>query len=162
MMDHFETLAKLILAHKDKYNEVKRTYRQMRNIEKLPWKREVIHRVSTHSRKYSNPNYIYIHGQNHGPIDAASCFKFTNDLADYRKWCRLASKWRRVKQEAYELLCGIRAVGKVCGTKVQTRSKNGMSFNKPFFIDIDGRKITIKEFMRDQMFEQIVLKEDKQ
>jgi hypothetical protein len=86
-------------------------------------------------------------------------FTSKKNIAEYRKWYKVAASWRQAKWEAHEMLCGIRAVGKVYGTKVQTRSNDGMSFNRPFFIEIEGQKKPIKRFMDDQAFEDIILKE---
>ena len=155
-MEHFGTLAMLIRAHRDKYNEKKRLYREMRKLEWLPWNRYTDkYNVSASNSNTSSPNYFI---NKHGIEDIENVLKFKNDISDYRKWCRAAAKYRRLHREAKQLLDGIRAVGKVCGTKVQTRSDDGFSFNKPFFIEIEGIKMPIKDFLNHQMFEEMFFK----
>ena len=82
------------------------------------------------------------------------------DLAEYRKWCRLASKWRRLKRECKALLDAMRVVGRLYETKVQTKSDSGYSFNKPFYIYLGETKIPIKKFLDDQEFEDIMFGEE--
>lgn len=162
-MDHYSTLVLLIKEHREKYNEAKRIYRRLRKAEQeSEWRRAMVGYNAFHAmRSTSDPKYLttgpYDRPRDRVPVEAV--FQNKKQIAEYRKWCRLAASWRRAKWEAHELLCAMRAVGKVYGTKIQTRSNDGNSFNRPFFITIDGRKIPIKRFLDDQAFEEIILKE---
>ena len=160
-MDHFSTLALLIETHRKKYNELKRLYRQLNKSERgSEWRRQLVgYNVWCTSLENSHPKFVVPGLGQRAPVE--SVLNSKHDIAQYRKWCRLAASWRQAKWDAHELLCGIRAVGKAYGTKVQTRSNDGNSFNRPFFIEIDGVKKPIKKFMDDQAFEDIILRGDK-
>ncbi len=156
-MEHFGVLNSLIKEHNKKYNEQRRLYRKLGKLRKDSWSGTISsYTIYHHEPKYSNPNRLSNYdGRYAFPYEVITDKK---ELVAYRKWCRVAAKWRRVKLEARELLNGIRAVGKVYGTKVQTRSEDGFSFNRPFFITIGDRKMPIKKFMDDHMFDEIILK----
>lgn len=164
-MEHFDVLALLIQEHKKKYNEQRRLCHRLTKLRRGSDWDEILGSepamISCDKLEYSDPHTLQSTGLGYVGIHFLVHIKLPlrKDQADYRKWCRTAAQWRRVKREVLELLNGIRAVGKVYGTKVQTRSNDGNSFNRPFFIEIEGRKIPIKEFMSDQVFEDIVLRD---